>query len=258
MPEIEGEGGRIHWRADGPPNAPTLLCSNSLGSDLDLWRPQLDALRSYRIIRYDTRGHGRSSATPGPYGLDLLGEDAVAVMDAAGTKRADFMGISLGGLTGMWLGIHAAERVRKLVLANTGAKIGTTESWNQRIEAVRSQGLAAIADSVLARWFTPEFSASGAGILAQIRATFVATPPEGYIACCEALREADLREEIARIQAPVLVVTGAGDVSTPPALGQLVSDRIAGARLVTLAAAHISNVEQPSAFNRAVLDFLSA
>lgn len=258
MPEIEREGGRIHWRVDGPPYAPALLCSNSLGSDLDLWRPQLAALRAYRIIRYDTRGHGRSSAMPGPYDLDLLGQDAVAVLDAAGAKRADFLGISLGGLTGMWLGLRAPERVRKLVLANTGAKIGTTESWNQRIEAVRSQGLAAIADSVLARWFTPEFTATGAGILAQIRATFIATPAEGYIACCEALRDADLRDQIAGIRAPVLVVTGAGDLSTPPALGELVRDRIAGARLVSLATAHISNVEQPDAFNRAVLDFLSA
>jgi 3-oxoadipate enol-lactonase/4-carboxymuconolactone decarboxylase len=258
MPEIEREGGRIHWRADGPPNAPALLCSNSLGSDLELWRPQLGALGACRIIRYDTRGHGRSSATPGPYDLDLLGNDAVAVLDAAGAKRADFLGISLGGLTGMWLGINAPERVRKLVLANTGAKIGTTETWNQRIEAVRAQGLAAIADSVLARWFTPGFSASGAGILAQIRATFVATSPEGYIACCEALRDADLREEIAAIHTPVLVLTGAGDLSTPAALRELVRDRIAGAHLISLPAAHISNVEQPDAFNRAVLDFLSA
>jgi len=258
MPEIEREGGQIHWRADGPPHAPALLCSNSLGSDLDLWRPQLGALGSYRVIRYDTRGHGRSSATPGPYTLDLLGEDAVAVLDAAGAKRADFLGISLGGLTGMWLALRAPDRVRKLVLANTGAKIGTTESWNQRIEAVRSQGLAAIADSVLARWFTPLFTATGAGILAQIRATFVATPAEGYIACCEALREADLRQDIARIQAPVLVVTGAGDLSTPPALGEQVRDRIPEARLVSIPAAHISNVEQPDAFNRAMLEFLSA
>lgn len=258
MPEIDRHGGRIHWRADGPAAAPALLFSNSLGSDLDLWQPQLDAVRAYRVIRYDTRGHGRSSATPAPYTLDLLGQDAIAVLDAAGAVRADFVGISLGGLTGMWLGIHAPERVGKLVLANTGAKIGTTETWNQRIDAVRTQGLAAIADSVLARWFTPEFSAASAETVAEIRRTFVSTPAEGYLGCCEALRDCDLRDQLSGIRSPVLVVTGSSDLSTPPALGELVRSRIPGARLVELSAAHISNVEQSGAFNRALQDFFSA
>ncbi len=257
MPEIEREGGRIHWRAEGPVDGPALLFSNSLGSDLDLWRPQLDAVQSRRVIRYDTRGHGRSSATPGPYTLDLLGQDAIAVLDAAGATRADFVGISLGGLTGMWLGIHAPERVGRLVLANTGAKIGTNDTWNQRIDAVRTQGLVAIADSVLARWFTPEFSAAKPDVVAEIRRTFVATPAEGYVACCEALRDSDLRDQLSGIRSRLLVVTGSSDLSTPPALGELVQKRVPGARLVELPAAHISNVEQSGAFNRAMLDFFS-
>ena len=257
MPEIEREGGRIHWRAEGPAGGPALLFSNSLGSDLDLWRPQLEAVRDRRVIRYDTRGHGRSEATSS-WTIDLLGRDAVAVLDAAGVDRADVVGISLGGLTGMWLGIHAPDRVGKLVLANTGAKIGTPDTWNQRISAVQTEGLGAIADSVLARWFTPGFAASNPDVVAAIRHTLITTSPAGYIACCEALREADLRNEIAAIQSPVLVVTGTHDLSTPPALGEFVRTRIEGARLVELPAAHISNVEQAAGFNRALRDFFSA
>jgi 3-oxoadipate enol-lactonase len=257
MPEITRAGGTIFWQAEGPASDPALLFSNSLGSDLDLWLPQLDAVRDRRVIRYDTRGHGRSTGTSS-WTIDLLGEDAVAVLDAAGVKTADFVGISLGGLTGMWLGVHAPDRVGKLVLANTGAKIGTPETWNQRISAVQTQGLEAIADSVLARWFTPGFAATHPGTVARIRHTFVHTSPQGYIACCEALREADLRNQIAAIRSPVLVVTGTHDLSTPPALGELVRTRIDGARLVELDAAHISNVEQSGAFNKAMLEFLSA
>ena len=257
MPDLEREGGRIHCQAEGPAEGPALHFSNSLGSDLDLWRPQIEAARDYRVIRYDTRGHGRSQGTSS-WTLDTLGADAVAVLDAAVVERADFVGISLGGMTGMWLGVHAPDRVGKLVLANTGAKIGTADTWNQRISAVQTEGLAAIADSVLARWFTPGFAASNPDIVANIRRTLVTTPPSGYIACCEALREADLRNEIAAIKSPVLVVTGTHDLSTPPALGEFVRTRIDAAQLVELPCAPISNVEQASAFNRAMLDFLSA
>jgi len=257
MPDLEREGGRIHWRGEGPPDGPALLFSNSLGSDLDLWRPQIEAVRGYRVIRYDTRGHGRSQGTSS-WTLDTLGADAIAVLDSAEVERADFVGISLGGMTGMWLGVHAPDRVGKLVLANTGAKIGTADTWNQRISAVQTEGLAAIADSVLARWFTPGFAASHPDVVARIRQTLVTTPPSGYIACCEALREADLRNEIAAIKSPVLVVTGTHDLSTPPALGEFVRTRVEGAQLVELPCAHISNVEQADAFNRAMLDFLSA
>ena len=257
MPDLEREGGRIHWRGEGPPDGPALLFSNSLGSDLDLWRPQIEAVLGYRVIRYDTRGHGRSQGTSS-WTLDTLGADAIAVLDSAEVERADFVGISLGGMTGMWLGVHAPDRVGKLVLANTGAKIGTADTWNQRISAVQTEGLAAIADSVLARWFTPGFAASHPDVVARIRQTLVTTPPSGYIACCEALREADLRHEIAAIKSPVLVVTGTHDLSTPPALGEFVRTRVEGAQLVELPCAHISNVEQADAFNRAMLDFLSA
>ena len=257
MPEIDREGGTIFWRADGPADAPALLFSNSLGADLDLWLPQLEVVGDRRVIRYDTRGHGRSTGTSS-WTIDLLGQDAVAVLDAAGVERADLVGISLGGLTGMWLGVHAPKRVGKLVLANTGAKIGTPETWNQRISAVQTEGLAAIADSVLARWFTPGFAASHPDTVARIRHTLVNTPPHGYIACCEALREADLRNQIAAIQSPVLVITGKHDLSTPPALGEFVKTRIEGARLLELDCAHISNVEQAEAFNRAMLAFFSA
>jgi 3-oxoadipate enol-lactonase len=257
MPEVIHAGARIAYQVEGPEQAPALLFSNSLGSDLDLWQLQVPAcVRSFRVIRYDLRGHGRSSVPPGPYTIELLGQDALAVLDAAGVAQGDFVGISIGGLTGLWLGIHAPERVGKLVLANTGAKIGTDESWNQRIQAVRSQGLAAIADTVLGRWFTPQFAASRPDLVAPIRRTFETCNPDGYIGCCEALRDADLRDEIGSIRTPILVITGTFDQSTTPALGQEIEARIPKARLVELAAAHISNIEQADEFNRAMLGYL--
>ena len=257
MPEVTSAGARIGYRVDGPDSAPALVFSNSLGSDLDLWQPQLTPCSgAFRVIRYDQRGHGRSSAPPGPYTLDQLGRDAVAVLDAVGVPQAHFVGISIGGLTGMWLGIHAPERVSRLVLANTGAKIGTDETWSQRIQAVRTQGLAAIADSVLARWFTPGFAAARPDVVASIRKTFVACPPEGYIGCCEALRSADLRDPVGSISLPTLIIIGSFDQSTPPALGQELHSRIADSSLVELAAAHISNVEQSDNFTQAILGFL--
>ena len=257
MPEVTSAGARIAYRIDGPENAPAVLFSHSLGSDLDLWRPQLPAcLRSFRVIRYDIRGHGSSSVPPGPYTLDQLGQDAVAVLDAAGAPQAHFVGLSIGGLTGLWLGIYARERVSRLVLANTGARIGTDELWNQRIEAVRTQGVGAIADAVLARWFTPDFTASRPDLVKPIRQTFEACPSAGYIGCCEALRDADLRGQIGTITTPTLIMTGKFDQSTPPALGQQLQAQIASARLIELSAAHISNVERSEEFTRAVLEFL--
>ena len=258
MPEVTSAGARISYQVEGPEHAPAVLFSHSLGSDLDLWRPQLPSvLHAFRVIRYDTRGHGRSSVPSGPYTLEQLGKDAVAVLDAAGAAQAHFVGLSIGGLTGLWLGIHAPERVSRLVLANTGARIGTNELWNQRIQAVQSNGLAAIADTVLARWFTPDFTASRPDLVGPIRQTFVACPPAGYIGCCEALREADLCEQIGVITTPTLIITGKFDQSTPAALGQQLQALIAGARLIELSAAHISNVERSEEFTRAVLEFLN-
>ncbi len=249
--------GPIWYQEDGPADAPALLLSNSLGTTAALWDRVLASLTTrFRVIRYDTRGHGRSVVTPGPYSLATLGADAVAVLDAAGVGRAHCCGVSLGGLTGMWLGIHAPERIDRLVLANTGALVGTADIWNRRIAVVEAEGMTAIVAQLLDRWFTPEFQAENPDTIAMFGRMIALVPPTGYVGAAAAVRDADLREAITAIGAPTLVIVGARDPATPPALGEAIRATIAGARLIRLDAAHLSNVEQPAAFARAVTDFL--
>ena len=249
---------RIYHRLDGKPKAPALVLSNSLGADLSMWEPQLVAFtRHFRVLRYDTRGHGASQVTPGEYTLDLLGRDVVGLLDQLGISRASFCGLSMGGLIGMWLGLHAPDRMEKLVLCNTGAKIGSAESWNARIDAVRKGGLAAIRDAVLERWFTPSFRAREPGAVNRFKEVFLKTSPEGYVANCAAIRDADLRDAIAGIRSLTLVVTGSHDLATPPAGARFMVERIAGAKYVELDSAHISNVEMAARFTEGVLQVLA-
>jgi 3-oxoadipate enol-lactonase len=257
MPFVDLAGFRAHYRIDGPASAPVVMLSNSLGADLSMWDPQIAALtQRYRVLRYDTRGHGQSSAPPGPYTIEGHARDALGLLDALAMPRVRFCGLSMGGMTGQWLGIHAAERIDKLVLASTAAKIGTNETWNARIDAVRKGGIDSIADAVLARWFTPHFLASAPDVVAKVRAIMIAASPDGYIACCIGIRAADFREAVGRIRVPTLVVSGAHDVSTPPQDGRFLADRIEGARYVELPAAHVSNIEVASAFTGALMEFL--
>jgi 3-oxoadipate enol-lactonase len=259
MPEVEVDGGRVWFSVEGAVKDPVLLLSNSLGTTSRLWDLQAAAfVRAFRVVRYDTRGHGQSSAPAGEYSLDVLGRDALAVLDAVGVRRADVCGISLGGMTAMWLGLHAPERVGRLVLANTGARIGTTEIWSERIALVRAKGMVAIADLTPARWFTEDFRARQPAVVAELKAMVAACPPHGYVGCAAALRDADLRARIGAIAAPVLIITGASDPATPPSEGAWLCARIAGARHRELAAAHLSNIEASDAFTAAVLDFLAA
>ena len=169
----------------------------------------------------------------------------------------NFCGLSMGGMIGQWLGAHAARRLGKLVLANTTAKIGSPETYNARIDAVHNGGMVAITDAVIARWFTPAFLTASPTAVARVRAMLDGTPANGYIACCEAIRDMDQRETIASIRAPTLVVVGSRDPATPPEHGRAIADRIRGARVIELPAAHLSNVEAAEAFNEAVLGFLS-
>src|SRR3989454_9339849 len=213
MPEALSSGCRTWYTADGPAGGPPLLLSNSLGTTASLWDAALPALTARcRVIRYDTRGHGRTSVPPGPYSLETLGRDAIAVLDAAGVERAHVCGISLGGLVGMWLGVFAPERVRGLILANTGAQIGTAELWNQRISAVEAKGMGAMVDRLLQRWFTPGFRKRRPDVIARFRAMIESCSPTGYAGCCAAVRDADLRDAIGRIRAPSLVIVGTHDV----------------------------------------------
>ena len=242
---------------DGAADAPVLVLSNSLGTNLSMWEPQMAELsRGFRVLRYDTRGHGESSVTPGSYSIERLGRDVVALLDRLAIESAHFCGLSLGGMTGMWLAIHAPTRVFRLALCNTAAYMAPADLWNGRIDQVRGGGMDAIVESVLARWFTPAFLARSPDIAASVRQMVLATPADGYIACCAAIRDMDQREAIAGISAPTLVIAGTHDPATPPADGRFIADRIEGARYVELPAAHLSNIEAARDFTAALLDFL--
>ena len=247
----------ISYDIDGAPDAPTVLLINSIASTRELWARQLPALTArYRVVRYDARGHGRSSAPAGEYTLEQLGRDAIAVLDDARTAAAHVCGISLGGLTAQWLGVHAQQRVKSLVLANTAARIGTVDSWNERIALVRAKGMTAVADLTIPRWFSPEFQERDPETVHGFRTMIQSCPPEGYIGCCAALRDADLREAIQSIERPTLVVASTADVATPADGLAFIRNRIPGARMVTVESRHLSNIECAEEFTGAVLDFL--
>lgn len=258
MPHILSDGCRIYYRIDGDPNAPPLLFSNSLGTTFELWDPQMDPFsHAFRVIRYDTRGHGLSDAPPGEYTIGQLGADAVAVLDAAGVSRASVCGLSLGGLTAMWLGIHVPERIEALALASTGAKIATSAIWQERIDQVTAMGLESIAEGGKGRWFTEGFRAAHPGVVDRHVRMLVSGPAAGYASCCAVLRDTDLRDEIAAIVAPALVIGAVEDPVTPPANAELMTSRIPHARLAMLEGSHIANVEQAEAFNGHLLRFLN-
>ncbi|MFL6621359.1 MAG: 3-oxoadipate enol-lactonase [Sulfurifustaceae bacterium] len=252
------DGARLNYRFDGPASAPLLVLSNSLGTDLGMWDPQVPAFaRRFRVLRYDTRGHGASAVTPGPYTIEALARDVVHLLDALEIERAHFCGLSMGGMTGMWLGVHHADRVDRLVLCNTGARVGTPELWKARIEKTQNEGMAAVADGVIERWLTPAFREREPEAVQHMRRMIEATAPAGYAACCAAIRDMDQRDTVSRIRAPTLVIAGTHDPATPAADGRFLAERIAGAQYVELPASHLSNIEQPEPFTDAVLRFLS-
>ena len=252
-------GAHLHYRFDGDRAAPVVVLSNSLGTTLDMWEPQAAVLAErHCVLRYDTRGHGQSDVPPGPYTIDALGRDVVALLDHLGIARAGFCGLSLGGMTGMWLGVHAPQRITRLVLANTSACMDAPAAMDERIAAVTAGGVAAIAPAVLGRWFTPAFAEREPARVAAVKAMLESSPAAGYVACCHAIRAMDQRADVARIAVPTLVVAGTHDPSTPPAAGRFLAGRIPGARYVELPTAHLSNVEAAVEFNAALTAFLAA
>jgi 3-oxoadipate enol-lactonase len=258
MSTVSSSGAVISYEVHGAVDAPTVLFLNSLGSTRAMWERQRRAFAgTYRVIVYDTRGHGQSSVPPGPYTIAQLGRDALAILDAEGVARAHVCGLSLGGLTALWLAVHAPDRVRSLVMANTGARIGSVEFWDTRMALVRERGTAAAADLAIPNWFTEGFRTREPEAVLPFRHDIESTPAEGYLGCCAAMREEDLRESLGAVRCPVLAIAGAVDRSTPPELLQFLHARIPGSRLVTLEAAHISNVEQEQAFNAALASFLT-
>jgi 3-oxoadipate enol-lactonase len=258
MPFLDAAGFRTFYRWDGPEDAPVLVLAHSLGTDVSMWEPQVPALtRHFRVLRYDTRGHGRSTVAPGPCSIEQLAKDVLVLLDGLDVSRARFCGLSMGGVIGMWLGAHAHARVERLVLCNTAAKIGTAQSWNERIETVRARGMGGISTSVVERWLSADFRARAPEVAARARALLEATPPEGYVACAAAIRDADEREDLRTIPVPTLVVSGSRDPATTPADGRILAESITGSEYVELPAAHLSNLEAPDAFTSAVVAFLT-
>lgn len=250
----------IAYRVDGPADRPAIVFSNSLGTDHRLWDSQMPAVEDrYRVVRYEACGHGVSDLVHGRVTIERLGDGVVRLLDHVGIDRAVICGCSLGGVVALWLSVNHPERVTGAVLANTGAKVGTDESWNARIAAVRAGGTAAIRDQVVGRFLSAEFRARDPLTTALIAEMIEATNDDGYIAACEALRESDLRGAAKMVRVPTLIIGSEGDQSTPPALSRELAASIAGSELVVIPdAAHLSNVEQPKPFNARVARFLEA
>jgi 3-oxoadipate enol-lactonase len=250
----------LHFQLEGSERAPTVVLLNSLGSDLHMWDGQIGPLQErFRVLRCDLRGHGRSPVPPGPYSIDDLGADVLALLDRLEIARAGLCGVSLGGAVAMWLCVHAPERVERLAVCFSAARFGVAQDYLQRAALVRAEGTAAVADAVLARWFTAATARAQPELIARMREMIAATPREGYAASCEAIAALDLSEELASILAPTLVLSGSEDPATPPELGRQLADAIPNAAFVELAAAaHLGNVERPDAFNRVVTEHLDA
>jgi len=248
---------RICYELTGPEAAPLLVFSNSLGTDLSMWDPQVIALaREFRILRYDMRGQGRSSVIPGDSSIEQFGRDFIGLIDALKLTSVIFCGLSMGGMIGMWLGVNAPERLDALVLCNTAAKIGTKATWNTRISSAQQEGMKSVSSVVIERWFTPEFRVASPAIVSRARTMLETSPVEGYVACCGAIRDMDQTNGISRISVPTLVVAGSEDAVTPPQEGRLLVDHIRGSQYVELDAAHLSNVEKSDAFTSALRNFL--
>jgi 3-oxoadipate enol-lactonase len=259
MPFADLSDVHIHYSLAGPEGAPILVFSNSLGANFSMWDPQLPHLsKQFRILRYDTRGHGQSSAAPGPYTIELLADDVLHLLDALHFERINFCGLSMGGQTGIWLGLRVANRLHKLVLCNTGAKIGTADGWNTRIETVLNKGMKEISHAVASRWFTSEFHSAYPEVFSHAVKMIEGANPQGYAACCMALREFDARKELSAIKVPTLVIAGSRDPATPPTDGRFIADHVPGAHFRELQAAHLSNIEASAEFTSAVQQFLSA
>jgi 3-oxoadipate enol-lactonase len=257
MPVAQVNACRINYELTGPANAPTLVLSNSLGSNFLMWYLQMpELLKQFRVLRYDTRGHGQSDVTPGPYTFEQLAGDVVTLADSLNIDAFHFCGLSMGGVTGLWLALHEPTRLHKLMLCSTGAKIGTADAWNTRIEAVRKNGTKSVAAATMERWFTAPFRQREPQTVERIQNTLANTNTQGYIACCEALRDTDLRDQVASISAPTLVISATHDPAAPPSDGQLLAKQIAGASYVELDAAHLSNIEQHEKFTQEVSQFL--
>ena len=257
MPFLELDSHRLHYRIDGPVQAPWLTFCNSLGTDLHMWDRQVEALSTqFRILRYDRRGHGQSSTPPGLYSVAELGADVVALWDHLSVQRSHFCGLSIGGLTGQWLGVYVSERLHTLTVAATAAKIGTLDSWTARIAQVQRDGLLPLREGTAERWFTPAFAQAEPAVVEDVLQRFVATDVDGYVGCCHAVATADFRDQLERITVPTLAIAGDDDPVCPPADLDAIAQGVADGHSIAVPGRHICNIESADAFTTALATHL--
>ena len=258
--KIKANGIEMHYTLDGPANGPVVTLSHSLATDLSMWEPQLKPLsQRYRVLRYDTRGHGGTDAPNGAYSLDLLAEDARALLGALGIGRTHWVGLSMGGMIGQTLALKAPEIFLSLSLCDTSSRMPpeSRSLWDERIKTSTEKGMQPLLESTLARWFTQGYRDRGGPVLPHVKKMILSTPPAGFSGCCAAIAPLDLTDRIGAIRVPTLVIVGEDDPGTPVAASRVINERIKGSELVILkSAAHLSNLEQPEAFTRALTTFL--
>lgn len=258
MPVVTLNGVDIFYKLDGSSSNPPLLFSNSLGTDHAMWDAQVSALvKNFYLIRYDTRGHGQTMAPNGPYLIDDLGKDVVALLDYLNISKVNFCGLSMGGVIGQWLGINHPDRLNNLILSNTAPKVGTPDNWIQRAKLVRASGMKQVAESAPSRWFTHNYIKENYAEVDRLVSMLKDSNPEGYASCCEALSKADLIDKIRLIEVPTLVIAGSNDPVTTIADGIFMTKMIQNSWLFQIEASHISNVEAADDFTKELLTFLS-
>lgn len=259
MTDIIIAGETFNVLIEGDESKEGLMLSNPMGTNLHLWDRQIPALAEhFRVVRYDSRGHGASVADQGPYSVEGLGRDALAIMDALGIERVHWLGLSMGSVVGLWLLVHAPERIGRAVLASAAAHMPGPDLWNNRIRSARDTGMNGVAAAAAERWFTKTFRDANLEKVEAVMEMVRTTPLHGYLAACAAGRDMDQREAIRSIRNRVLVIAGRHDLSTPPGMGALVASSIEGAKFVTLEASHMSNIEDEANFTKAAVDFLTA
>jgi 3-oxoadipate enol-lactonase len=259
--KVQANGITKHYTLDGPAGAPVVTLSHSLATTLAMWDPQMPALTArYRVLRYDTRGHGQTDAPGGPYSLELLAADAAALLRALGIARTHWVGLSMGGMIGQTLALAEPGLVASLALCDTSSRVPpeARPTWVDRIRTAETAGMAPLVEPTIGRWFTPGFVASRPDVVEPVRAMIRGTPPAGYVGCCHAIAALDLTDRLSAITVPTLVIVGEEDQGTPVAASRAIQERIRGAELVILkGASHLSNMEQPAAFSSALTDFLA-
>ncbi|WP_348811804.1 bifunctional 3-oxoadipate enol-lactonase/4-carboxymuconolactone decarboxylase PcaDC [Flavobacterium maritimum] len=248
---------KTNYKISGTPNSPVLVFSNSLGADMGMWDELIPFLLPYfRVLQYDTRGHGGSEVTESPYTIDVLGNDVIALLDELKIDKVYFCGLSMGGLIGQWLGINHPDRILKLIISNTDAKIGTAEIWNDRINTITKEGMQIIADGTMERWFTDDFRKNNPNRIAEIKAVFVKNNALGYANSCAAVRDADFRKDLHKISAETLVITGNEDAVTNVEQAKELVKNIPNSNLEILAARHLSSTELPEAYSEILINFI--